>query len=261
MASPSIVDDVRVLYNATYSFVESPSIRVLVGSDEPPTPFFVHEALITQRSVFFAKAIGGDWKESAERSVPLPDDEPAVFSLYLMCLYTKTLPVQTPELETAEQQHQYRLLCKLYVLAEKLIDSTTKDTIFAALSAHAQEINFVFLPDSDAVQIIYEGTPENDAARRWLVNLYTDHGLCDDLGLCDELGVIPADFPKDFLMDLAVNMMAKRARPGAYKWMEEKLAQTRTELMVNTADLTRIKQELEQAKSEVDLLKQRLNPW
>jgi hypothetical protein len=49
--------------------------------------FTVHEDLICPRSHFFRKAMSGPWKESEERKVDLPEDEPGVFALYLKLIY------------------------------------------------------------------------------------------------------------------------------------------------------------------------------
>ncbi len=51
--------------------------------------FIAHEHLLKEASPFFAKALEGEWKESTEGIVPLPDDEPVVFSLYLKFLYVR----------------------------------------------------------------------------------------------------------------------------------------------------------------------------
>jgi hypothetical protein len=67
-----------------HSYVASLSIRVLVGAEESGMKeFTVHEDLICPRSQFFRKAMSGPWKESEERKVDLPEDEPGVFALYL----------------------------------------------------------------------------------------------------------------------------------------------------------------------------------
>ncbi|KAJ8115591.1 hypothetical protein OPT61_g2801 [Boeremia exigua] len=223
--------DSRVPYEDCYNFVDSPSIHVLVGSCDEKKQFVVHEDLIKRSSPFFANAMGRDWKESCERTVPLPDDEPAVFSLYLKRIYTGTLPIQMPATNTTGEQDQYHALSKLYVLAEKLMDVDTKKAVLAALSARAVETSYVTLPGCDSISYIYEGTPENDAARQWLVDVYTNYGSGNIMD-CDRTG-----YPKEFLADLAVSMMKERAQPRVYKETEDRLAQTEATLKRTAEDL------------------------
>lgn len=89
--SKSRTSTTAILQLTVLSYVVSPSVRVLVGTEKPcAREFFAHEALICQRSRFFANAMNGSWIESDERKVPLPEDEPDVFALYLKVLYVHT---------------------------------------------------------------------------------------------------------------------------------------------------------------------------
>ena len=96
-------------------------VKVLVGEQEQA--FTVHEGLICARSKFFRNAMNGNWLEADEKIVRLPDDEPAVFEGYLAVLYLKELPVIN------ENDGQYLELAKLYVFAEKLMDTKSKNVI------------------------------------------------------------------------------------------------------------------------------------
>ena len=62
-----------------------------MGDGSGMETFMVHQNLICPRSVFFQNALKGPWKELEERRILLPDDEPAVFSLYLRLLYVSHL--------------------------------------------------------------------------------------------------------------------------------------------------------------------------
>ncbi|KAK8192061.1 hypothetical protein BKA81DRAFT_285583, partial [Phyllosticta paracitricarpa] len=57
-------------------------IRIPVGGGDNPKVFQVHEVLLRSSSSFFEKALGGDWKESKEKMVPLPDEDVEIFSIY-----------------------------------------------------------------------------------------------------------------------------------------------------------------------------------
>jgi hypothetical protein len=66
---------------------------VLVDIKPFTKEFFVHENLICSRSELFQKAVNGDWRESEERKVTLPEDEPSVFLTYLNILYVSSTHV------------------------------------------------------------------------------------------------------------------------------------------------------------------------
>jgi hypothetical protein len=68
-------------------------------------------------------------------------------------------------------------LGKLYVLAEMLMDDTTKDTVHTAILTRLKEPfadGLRCYPGLDAVNIIYGGTTQGNPARRLLIDLYTD---------------------------------------------------------------------------------------
>lgn len=58
-----------------------------MGVQPEAQDFTVHEGLISARSEFFRNALKVPWKESEERTIPLPEDEPKVFPVYLKLLY------------------------------------------------------------------------------------------------------------------------------------------------------------------------------
>jgi hypothetical protein len=63
-------------------------IKVIVGEygDQPKT-FFVHEGLLTARSLFFSRALNGNWKEAFSKEIRPPDDDPQIFEIYLEAIY------------------------------------------------------------------------------------------------------------------------------------------------------------------------------
>jgi len=58
----------------------------LVGT-QAPKRFTVHEDIVKISSEFVRLALRGEWTEASTRRIPLPDDEPDVFSVYLHWLY------------------------------------------------------------------------------------------------------------------------------------------------------------------------------
>ncbi|KAJ4321862.1 hypothetical protein N0V94_002695 [Neodidymelliopsis sp. IMI 364377] len=218
--------DVRVKQSSASHYVNSPFIRVLVGKDPEVHGYFVHGDLICARSDFFAKAMNDRWKEAKDRTVPLPDDESEIFSLYLRLLYASNITptishhadcLQTNELpvkpsgsgvDNKDATHDaYTSLSKLYVLAEKLIDNTTKELVLAAISAHAREMlsqDLICIPPIESIQMIYEGTPEGSPVRRLITQIFTDNGCPSSLTTEAD------DIPKDFLYELSISLISTR---------------------------------------------------
>ena len=80
---------------------------------------------MSTKSAFFSHAVHGAWKEAEERKVTLPEDDPEVFSLYFNAVYSDK--IRTVSSENNDRSVEGHLqLAKLYVLAEKLVDTHTQ---------------------------------------------------------------------------------------------------------------------------------------
>lgn len=85
LSSPSL----SPLPTDTADFICSPTILIAVGEGTSQQDFFVHETLLSARSEFFARLLQGPWKETNERRVSLPEDEPEVVKIWLKSLYVR----------------------------------------------------------------------------------------------------------------------------------------------------------------------------
>jgi hypothetical protein len=183
---------------------------VNVGKQPQQKSFYVQETLLRQHSLFFKKALYRDWKEKVERVVNLPEDESAVFSVYVEFLYSGNLAVVPEGLDPIDAARLEQLrLCKLYVLAEKLQGMGTRNRAIQGLLYSAKQIrpgNRAICPSMDAVKIIYSGTLPGSMARKLLVDYYTYRGTGSWV-------INHKGWPDDFLIDLATNLMDKRALP------------------------------------------------
>jgi len=150
----------------------------------------------------------------------------------------RLLPFKTATDDEEKTRNQYLLLSKLYVLAEKLLDKTTKHAVLNALSACAQETAFATLPDRDSACALYDGTAESSPARPWLVDMYTQHGTPASLGS------MASGYPGEFLEDFAVTMLSARAKPSVHDAVSTKLAHDGPLLISSTKDLTRAEREV-----------------
>ena len=135
-------------------------------------------------------------------------------------------------------QDQYIALSKLYVLAEQLVDETTKSTVLNALAAHAKETDFRVLPDGESIYVIYNGTVDGNEARTWLVDLYTDHGEAHTLGSND------LAYLADFVAGVARSVLTKRTKPRVHGAVQEQLTKTEAKLKKATIELSEMKKML-----------------
>lgn len=164
---------------------------------------YVHEKLI-RRSDFFDRALKGEWKENQTRSVLLPDEDLDTFKSYMHWLYTGNIP--TPLGSEMSKAAPYDALTRLYGLGERLLDGEFQDRVLDTIVVEARErigpIRRLGYPGRKAVSIIYESTPDSSPARRLMVDLYVPHGT----GRFN----LDADFPAQFLADVAKGLMADR---------------------------------------------------
>ena len=225
------------------SYLTSTSIRISTGKPETSMQSFtVHQQLVSTRSEFFAKALrGGDWKEAEERTVVLPDDEPEVFRLYLQLLYVRapvwfgsdanTMQTGSVTLNSvARGDDAYVVLSRLYVLAEKLIDETAKTSILAALSAcdgKRDSQGAMHCPSFESIKIIYNGTPDDSAARKCIVELYSK---CAAKSSILDLFSSTQKLPHDFLSDLIKSVVNVWPLPQELGRAERKIKQLQFQL-------------------------------
>jgi hypothetical protein len=189
-------------------------LSVCVGEavcDTPPKErtYYVHQNLITARSEYFKRATNGKWQESDERTVNLREDVPDIFEIYLNLLYTGTLATKKPLFGRTDADNEYTILAQVYVLAEKLQDTEAKNSVSEAILLLTRELTTPWsrVP-INAVEVIYDGTPDSSQARRLFVDLFADHGGDDWLPA-------EADIPHDFLYDLSIRLFKQRGHSGA----------------------------------------------
>jgi hypothetical protein len=180
---------------------------VKVGEGENQETFDVHESLITSHSLFFKKAMSGSWKESEDRVIKLPEDDPEIFNVYVHHLYTGSVAV-IPEPLPADYAGAptRKIICLLYVLAEKLQDIKAKNSAIEALLADCrvkQPNGKYYFPGSHNVDIIYSGTLPGSMARKFLVDIYTHKATGKWITKHPEL-------PDEFLKDLLVKVLDQR---------------------------------------------------
>jgi hypothetical protein len=188
-------------------------VTVRVSKEPNKTKDFIFPiSFLTTRSDFFRRARNDNWKESETRIIEIPQDEPENFAVYINYVYTGQLPTAAKsdqEIEALESGEaikeiaaEYGMLFRVYVLADKLQDFETKNTIMVtafAISHLRDETERWTAPSSLTVNIIYNGTLPNSPARRFVTDLWTALDIKNIFEVFHDLN-------KDFMEDLGDSM-------------------------------------------------------
>lgn len=161
----------------TGSRISGRTIEVLVGDKDEL--FSVHQSLIRASSSFFEKALGGKWKESAQRTVRLPDDDPNIFALYIHWIYFGAIPVSSIKRKKAVENSEITDLVKAYIMGDKLLDpafqDATIDAIIEETTGIAERGNY-YKQLQNAVSYAYCNSCEPSPIREVLVDIFAHDG-------------------------------------------------------------------------------------
>lgn len=150
---------------------------VLVGPEK--TRFVVHQDLIAHHSDFFKAALTGNFKEAAEKTVALTEEDPVFFEFFVHWLYYQKLPTKDDadvnllgqwmneddygDLETDN-------LIVLHILADKYGVAKLKRDTTDGLLDHIETGNG-FFPSATQISDAYKSLPRNSALLKLLVDL------------------------------------------------------------------------------------------
>ncbi|KAF2151888.1 hypothetical protein K461DRAFT_294761 [Myriangium duriaei CBS 260.36] len=153
----------------------SDTATVLVGKHK--TAFSVHTAIICRQSPFFKAALEGNWIESEQQTVKLPEDDPDTFSDFLKWLYSGTVdpPVAATSNETRLDISPH---INLYVLAEKLQTPDCKQKVLSVLWNFANRIKHIPV---DVVVTAWDGTTAHDGLRPFLRDWFMINATMEDI--------------------------------------------------------------------------------
>ena len=189
-------------------------LTIRVGTGSIQQDFVAHESFLTCRSEFFRRAVNGRWEESETRIVKLPEDSPKTFALYIDCAYTNQIssdsvernPSKKAESNTKENTDLIRAeiwdLVHVYILAEKLLDGTTRNIVIETLFKLFHLRNTPFRPSGKMINKLYRNTPETSPLRCFLVDLSLNYA---PVKLRKKIDVLP----KEYLLDLAIALQAR----------------------------------------------------
>ncbi|KAI4959481.1 hypothetical protein J4E86_003203 [Alternaria arbusti] len=177
--SPDADDDIpsSILDNDILSqSSDEDTICVVVGKESNKRKFFMDPYRICHCSKFFRNALRGGMENGTKTSFK-------------------------------GQPWSFQPMSELYVLAEMLMDDSTKKVILAAIQKRCESPQFGHsLPEPSAVRTIYDGTPESSPARRLMVDIFSQRASKERIEHWTT-----ENLPKDFLLDLSVNLIAQRS--------------------------------------------------
>lgn len=185
---------------------------IVVHVGENKTVFQIPQNLICVRSTFFAAACSDRWNIESPKVVPLPDDSPAVFSVYLQVLYTNQLVVERTEHDDPCDMTWTRSV-QTYVLADKLGDRISMNLIMTEMVRQLRdrtvEVNGAHL--GQAVRYAYDHSSTATSPLRRVFVDYTVHFMStSDLDrLVQKMGAAA-----DFLYDVAMESISHIRESG-----------------------------------------------
>ncbi|KAF2431767.1 hypothetical protein EJ08DRAFT_575494, partial [Tothia fuscella] len=178
-----------------------PIIIVIVGVDAKSKTFHVHRDLIASSSLFFHKALNGQFKEK-DGVVTLPEQDAAKFEIYVNWLYFGELGSKDEE-ETDASGSELGLLSCLYILGDFMGDDLFCNNVIDAIID--QVLEFRAYPLSLAPRV-YWTLPSSSPLRTLIVDFYVYSGSSSWFEPKEDGKVIAdiAQGPKEFWMDMAM---------------------------------------------------------
>jgi hypothetical protein len=179
-------------------------IRIEVGSDSNHENYTINSEILTRRSLLFRKALSGGFKEATERVVKLPEDDPEIFGNYLHHVLTNELCV-LPDLLVLEGNgyEEKTVLIKLYVLAEKLQDTKSKNAIVRGLitsCCQKRSDGGAYFFNPKLATLLYKGTVSGSMARKVLVEMKAYDSVNTEI-------LSKEGWPYEFLTELACELI------------------------------------------------------
>lgn len=159
-------------------------ITFIVGTT-PQQKFLIHEGVLGTSSEFIRLALRGEWKEATERTIPMPDDDPAVFSVYQSWLYSSRFVTRSDD-TTSATDPEYKVLVQAYILGEKLMDQNFKDSVADALVEKFQDFRHFDTSlaaikrfDTSLPGLVFSSTPPGSPLRRLWLEFYFNFGAAE----------------------------------------------------------------------------------
>ncbi|KNG52715.1 duf455 domain-containing protein [Stemphylium lycopersici] len=245
-----------------------PSPYSLVSADLQET-FIAHESLCKACLGNIAAALKpGCFEEGKTQIFPFVHEDPTVFRSYLNFVYRPVEREEVGEKATWETcDETFTDLCKVYVLAEMLIDEAMEDAVSVQIiglcmkplprsapnpgNGVAEDGKTLRAPPIAAIQTVCDGTSYPGVLRLILIEVSTDYGN----GSCTEQ--VLKNLSKmlvEFMQELCANVMCRRATPKKYDPMKKELEDVKNGLFHANVGLAAAESDLRVKNKEVAAL-------
>lgn len=170
-------------------------IHVTVGPDQ--VNFQIHKTLLCQQPGYFRKVLSSGMKEAIGEVIYLDEDDPTVFSLFMVWLYTGRL--LTDE-EILEKKQIWADLAGLGVFAEVRGLPYLHDAVISGMVRVYELLGS--LPDETIVQQTWDNTPENSILRAFLCGLFARKADINTYLNPERLDVLSKEFLAGIMREL-----------------------------------------------------------
>ena len=187
------------------------TIVVCVGKEDNKKEYMVYKSFATKSSKFLRAALNGNWKESQEQRVPLPDTEPVDFEVYLEWLYTSQLDPRDAETDDDDDRGTMRcmMVVRLYILTDFLDDAKFCNEVIDLFSFDDTTRATAWTPcllSVEALSISWASTSVGSPLRNVLLEQLTYCAVRKD-GVFQRL--LESTCPKEVLVDLFQHLESK----------------------------------------------------
>ncbi|CAF9942840.1 MAG: hypothetical protein ALECFALPRED_010144 [Alectoria fallacina] len=204
---------VKILTPAKHKFGNVSTVTLLVGKNK--TPFHVHMDRLCEASSVFEAAFLGNFKESSEKTMQLPEDDEGTFELFVDWLYGQRYAM-LPEVEKGHEDYEkdkrFLQAYQLFVLADKYRVCKLKSLVIEALFADVTMCKGV--PSNASVAYAYEHTTQCSGLRKWLADYHAWNVRLEWYELSDAQAFLRQQ--PDFATDLSVSFAERIKRGPGY---------------------------------------------
>ena len=173
---------------------ESSTVDVIVGEAE--TKFVVYKAVLSNIAPFFKAALEGNFKESSEQKITLPEESPEVFRRFLLWAHSGSL--------LGHQEHvtdlSPEILIRLYIFGDA---HGVPDLQNAAVDSLGMWSNYKKLSPVSILHLAFRDTRRGCTLQRFLVDWAASRGsLREDWFVEEKLVLYPTVYLAELVMVL-----------------------------------------------------------